>query len=65
MCTLIYKAVHGSTPKPLRNLVTLRDTDTYKLLGAMKLSLPKVNTIKYGLNTLRYYGPKSLELLVL
>ena len=56
MCILIYKVIHG-TPTPLRTLLTLRSKSCYSR-GELILVQPRVITAKYGLNTLRYYGPK-------
>ena len=57
MCILIYKVIHGITPTPLRNLLTLR-SKSRNLRGELILVQPRVITTKYGLNTFRYYGPK-------
>ena len=57
MCILIYKVIHGTTPTPLRTLLTLR-SKSRNLRGELILVQPRVITTKYGLNTFRYYGPK-------
>ena len=57
MCILIYKVIHGITPTPLRNLLTLR-SKSRNLRGELILVQPRVITTKYRLNTFRYYGPK-------
>ena len=57
MCILIYKVIHGITPTPLRNLLTLR-SKSRNLRGELILVQPRVITTEYGLNTFRYYGPK-------
>ena len=57
MCILIYKVIHGTTPTPLRTLLTLR-SKSRNLRGELILVQPRVITTKYGLNTFRYHGPK-------
>ena len=57
MCILIFKVIHGTTPTPLRTLLTLR-SKSCNLRGKLILVQPRVITTKYGLNTFRYYGPK-------
>ena len=57
MCILIYKVIHGTTPTPLRTLLTIR-SKSRNLRGKLILVQPRVITTKYGLNTFRYYGPK-------
>ena len=56
MC-IIYKVIHGTTPTPLRTLLTLR-SKSRNLRGDLTLVQPRVITTKNGLNTFRYYGPK-------
>ena len=61
MCILIYKVIHGTTPTPLRTLLTLR-SKSRNLRAELILVQPRVITgTKYGLNTFRYYGPKILN----
>ena len=57
LCILIYKVIHGTTPTPLRTLLTLR-SKSHNLRGELILVQPRVIITKYGLNTFKYYGPK-------
>ena len=54
--TTVYKVVNGQgVSESLCDLVELRESN-YNLRGDKILTLPKVNTTKYGLKSLRYEG---------
>ena len=54
--TTVYKVVNGQgVSESLCDLVELRESN-YNLQGDKILTLPKVNTTKYGLKSLRYEG---------
>ena len=54
--TTVYKVVNGQgVSESLCDLVELRESN-YNLRGDKILTLPKVNTTKYGLKSLRYKG---------
>ena len=48
----------GTAPTCIKELVKMRD-NKYDLRGNNTLSLPKVNTTKYGLNSFRYFAAKQ------
>ena len=55
----IFNAVHNSlAPKSIRDLIVHRKNVSYNLRGDYILSLPKPKSTTYGLNSVRYIGPK-------
>ena len=55
----IFNAVHNSlTPKCIQDLIVHRKNVGYNLRGDYILSLPKPKSTTYGLNSVRYIGPK-------
>ncbi len=57
MATEIYKALHGSTPIYIRDLLEEKDK-IYNLRSTVSLKQPKCNTVTYRLNSFRYKGEK-------
>ena len=55
----MYKVKHSLCPKPIQDIFTpsLRDNKDWVL--------PKVNTVNRGIETIRYMGPKTWELVPL
>ena len=54
---LIYKALHSLAPPYISNLFQKR-TSPYNLRGQLTLIVPRVNSTKYGLHSIRYSGAK-------
>lgn len=55
----IFNAVHNSlAPKSIQDLIVHRKIVSYNLRGDYILSLPKPKSTTYGLNSVRYIGPK-------
>ena len=55
----IFNAVHNSlAPKSIQDLIVHRKNVNYNLRGDYTLSLPKPKSTTYGLNSVRYIGPK-------
>ena len=54
---LVYKALHDQSPQYIKDLFKLRISN-YNLRGIDILTLPKPRTTTYGLDSLRYMGPK-------
>ena len=54
---LIYKAIHNSSPTYISSIFNERKSK-YNLRGERALNIPSVNTTKYGLHSIRYFGPK-------
>ncbi len=57
MATEIFKALLGSTPIYIRDLLEEKDK-IYNLRSTESLKQPKCNTVTYGLNSFRYKGAK-------
>ena len=53
-----YKTLHGIAPPYLRLLLDERKM-AYNLRGTLKLNLPRVPTISYGLQSFRYAAPQE------
>ena len=58
MLLTINNSISDKAPPAIRDLITLR-LSKYKLRHDYILSLPKVNTTKYGLKSLRYFVVKK------
>ena len=58
MLITINACFQGTAPTCIKELVKMRD-NKYDLRGNNTLSLPKVNTTKYGLNSFRYFAAKQ------
>ena len=55
----IFNAVHNSlAPKCIQDLIVHWKNASYNLRGDYILSLPKPKSTTYGLNSVRYIGPK-------
>lgn len=55
----IFNAVHNSSAfKSMQDLILHRKNVSYNLRGDYILSLPKPKSTTYGLNSVRYIGPK-------
>ncbi len=57
MATEIFKALHGSTPIYIRDLVEEKNK-IYNLHSTVSLKQPNCNTVTYGLNSFRYKSTK-------
>ena len=53
----VYKITHGMEAKYLSDIVDHKE-NKYELRYGQMAKQPKFNTITYGLNSLRYKGPK-------
>ena len=58
MLITINACFQGTAPTCIKELVKMRN-NKYDLRGNNTLSLPKVNTTKYGLNSFRYFAAKQ------
>ena len=58
MLITINACFQGTAPTCIKDLVKMRN-NKYDLRGNNTLSLPKVNTTKYGLNSFRYFAAKQ------
>ena len=58
MLITINACFQGTVPTCIKELVKMRN-NKYDLRGNNTLSLPKVNTTKYGLNSFRYFAAKQ------
>lgn len=58
MLLTIHNSISNKAPRAIKNLINLRSFK-YNLRRQDVLSLPKVNTIKYGLKSWRYYAAKK------
>ena len=55
----VFNAIHNSlAPKSIQDLIVHRKNVSYNLRGDYILSLPKPKSTTYGLNSVRYIGPK-------
>ena len=50
-------AIHNSSPTYISSIFNERKSK-YNLRGERALNIPSVNTTKYGLHSIRYFGPK-------
>ena len=57
MLVTTYKTLYGLAPPYLRSLLKERTTP-YNLRGTLKLDLPRVTTIPFGLKSLRHAAPQ-------
>ena len=53
----VYKTLNKLNPPFMQNLFEEKHTK-YDLRGIKSLDIPKVNTTKYGIQSLSYLGPK-------
>ena len=53
----VYKSVNNLSPAYLNSLFVIKECD-YNLRNSISLNQPVVNTVTYGLMSLRYHGPK-------
>ena len=58
MLLTINNSISDKAPPAIRDLITVRSTK-YDLRHDYVLSLPKVNTTKYGLKSWRYFAAKT------
>ncbi len=58
----VYKALNELSPKYLQDMIDKSNCD-FNLLASSPLTQPKCNTVSYGLNSVRYKGPKILNTL--
>ena len=52
---LMYKVKNGSAPQPIKDMFTIKETH-YELRNN-NFIIPKFCTVKYGKNSIRYFGP--------
>ena len=52
---LMYKVKYGSAPQPIKDIFTIKETH-YELRNN-NFIIPKFCTVKYGKNSIRYFGP--------
>ena len=57
MLTLVYKSFHGLAPSYINELLIERNS-SYNLRGKHSLSIPRVQSTKYGLHSFRYSASK-------
>lgn len=57
MLTLVYKSIHDYVPKYISDLFTLR-SNSRNLRGYNCLTIPRVNTTRYGLHSFSYNASK-------
>ena len=62
MLITINACFQGTAPKCIKELVKMRN-NKYDLRGNNMLSLPKVNTTKYGLNSFKYFAAKQWNII--
>ena len=53
----VYKSVNSLSPAYLNSLFVIKECE-YNLRNSISLNQPVVNTVTYGLMSLRYHGPK-------
>ena len=57
--TLVYKSLNGLAPEYITNMFSLKTHNiNLRTSGTHSLFIPRVNTTKYGLHSLSYYGSK-------
>ena len=57
--TLVYKSLNGLAPEYITNMFSLKTRSiNLRTSGTHSLFVPRVNTTKYGLHSLSYYGSK-------
>ena len=62
MLTLVYKSFHGLAPCYINQLLIERNS-SYNLCGWHSLSIPRVQSTKYGLHSYCYSGSKYWNML--
>ena len=60
--TEVYKAKNGHSPLPMQDLFAHQE-NAYDLRNNRTWEVPRVRTVAYGVETIRYRGPKTWELL--
>ena len=60
--TLVYKSFHGLAPSYINELLIERNF-SYNLRGEHSLSIPRVQSTKYGLHSFRYSASKYWNML--
>ena len=54
----VFEFLNNKLPPVLNNLFTMKSTiHNYPTRGTLNLYVPKTNTVKFGINSLRYKGP--------
>ena len=64
LCIEMYKVKNGLSPLPIQELFSTQ-SNTYNLRNNKVWDVPRARTQSYGLETIRYRGPKTWELLPL
>ena len=62
LATEMYKAKNKLSPQPVQDLFKQRD-DIYDLRNERCWEVPRVQTVNYGIETLRYRGIKTWDLI--
>ena len=62
LAILMYKVKNGLAAKPIQELF-LDQVNTYDLRQTRTWQVPKVKTVTYGTETIRYRGPKTWDML--
>ena len=62
MLTLVYNSFHGLAPSYINELLIERNS-SYNLRGKHSLSIPRVESTKYGLHSFRYCASKYWNML--
>ena len=58
----MYKAKHKLSPRPILQLFEEQQQHTHDLRNKRHWQVPKINTVSYGMESLRYRGPLIWEI---
>ena len=61
LATEMYKIYNGTTPEIVKECFPLRSQGQYNLRSQCDFTLPIIRTVNYGIESIRYLGPKILE----
>ena len=61
LATEMYRTYYGMAPEIMTEIFLLRPQDQYNLRRWSDFTLPIVRTVNYGLESIRYMGPKIWE----
>ena len=62
LATELYKSTNGLSPQIMNDLFEKKDTNGKYLRTQDDYRVPKINTVSFGENSLRYLGPKIWEM---